>query len=68
MSDVMQMVPVRLAPQTVGQIDALVTVLGGNRSEFVRMAVEERLERMAPVLKLLDTTRSAVSLEGEPAV
>lgn len=67
MSDVMQMVPVRLAPQTVGQIDALVTVLGGNRSEFVRMAVDERLERMAPVLKLL-AERETVSLEGEPAV
>lgn len=59
-SEVMQMVPVRMQPDQVEKIDYLVSVLGGNRSEFIRMAVEERLERMAPALALLETTRKAV--------
>ena len=57
-SDVMQLVPVRIQPDQVEKIDLMVAVLGGNRSEFIRMAVDERLARMAPVLALLDTTRS----------
>ena len=51
--EVMQLVPVRLMPEQVERVDYLVSLLGGNRSEFIRMAVEERLERMAPVLELL---------------
>lgn len=61
---VMQLVPVRMQPDQVEKIDYLVSVLGGNRSEFIRMAVEERLERMAPVLALLDTTQSVVKVKS----
>lgn len=59
-SDVMQMVPVRMPSELVDRIDGLVAVLGGNRSEFVRMAVEERLQRMAQVVEMLAT-------DGAPA-
>lgn len=52
-SDVMQMVPVRIQPDQVEKIDQMVAVLGGNRSEFIRMAVDERLARLAPVLVAL---------------
>lgn len=50
---VMQLVPVRLQPQAVEEIDELVAVLGGNRSEFIRMAVDERLVRMRPLMLTL---------------
>lgn len=52
-SDVMQVVPVRMPPGLVEEIDGLVAVLGGNRSEFIRMGAEERLQRMRPLMRTL---------------
>lgn len=59
MNETMQMVPVRLLPQRVEEIDELVSILGGNRSEFVRLAVDERLARMRPLLATLASASSA---------
>lgn len=57
----MQVVPVRMPPEQVVEIDGLVAVLGGNRSEFIRLAAEERLVRMRPLmLTLADAARGAV--------
>lgn len=57
---VMQLVPVRLQPQAVEEMDALVAVLGGNRSEFIRMAVDERLVRMRPLMVTLADAAAGV--------
>ncbi len=72
-NETMQMVPVRLLPERVAEIDAITEILGGNRSEFVRMAVDERLQRMAPLLVSLADARlrqaqAADAAVAEPAV
>lgn len=56
-SEAMQVVPVRMPSELVEEIDGLVAVLGGNRSEFIRMAAQERRDRMRP---LADAARGAV--------
>lgn len=63
---VMQLVPVRLQPQAVEEIDELVALMGGNRSEFIRMAVDERLVRMRPLMvTLADAAKSgALTIEN----
>lgn len=52
-NDVMQVVPVRMPRETVEQIDRMVELLGGSRSEFIRMGSEERLQRLAQAAALL---------------
>lgn len=52
-SEAMQVVPVRMPSELVEEIDGLVAVLGGNRSEFIRMGTEERVVRMRPLMRTL---------------
>lgn len=53
-SEAMQVVPIRMPSELVEEIDGLVAVLGGNRSEFIRMGAEERLVKMRPLMVTLD--------------
>lgn len=63
-SENLQLVPVRIPPEQVDEIDGLVAVLGGNRSEFIRLAVAERLQRMRPLMvTLADAAASAAPLD-----
>lgn len=61
-SERLQLVPVRIPPEQVDEIDELVAVLGGNRSEFIRMAVDERLRRMRPLMVTLADAAKVVTL------
>ena len=61
-SEAMQVVPVRMPSELVEEIDELVAVLGGNRSEFIRMASEERLRRMRPLMVTLADASKEVTL------
>ena len=45
-AETMEMVSIRLKPEQIEQIDQVVATLGGNRSDFVRLAVDDRLRRM----------------------
>ena len=40
------MIPIRMSAETIAEIDAVVDVLGGTKSEFIRRAAEERLAKM----------------------
>ena len=53
MANPTEYVPVRLRQDQLAAMDEVVTKLGGSRSEFVRMAVDERLKSMARVLSAL---------------
>lgn len=66
-SDVMQVVPVRMPPEQVNEIDALVAMMGGNRSEFIRMATDERLARMRPLMATLAEAAESGALTTENA-
>lgn len=46
MDDNMIMVPVRMPPALLAAVDQTVAILGGNRSQFVRMAVSDRLDKL----------------------
>ena len=64
----MQVVPVRMPSELVEEIDELVAVLGGNRSEFIRMGTEERLARLRPLMRTLaDAADAADVLTPEAA-
>ena len=67
-SDVMQVVPIRMPSELVEEIDGLVAVLGGNRSEFIRMASEERLVRMRPLMRTLAEAGDALTLENAETI
>lgn len=43
-------VPVRFRPDQLEQMDEVIAKIGGTRSDFVRIAVDERLGRMQKVL------------------
>lgn len=48
-AETMEMVSIRLKPEQIEQIDQVVAKLGGNRSDFVRLAVDDRLRRLSPL-------------------
>jgi len=51
-AETMEMVSVRLKPEQIEEIDQVVGVLGGNRSDFVRMAVDDRLTKLRNLVAL----------------
>lgn len=53
MSNPTEYVPVRLRQDQLAALDEAVKTLGGNRSEFVRMAVDERLQRLERIVTAL---------------
>lgn len=53
MTNPTEYVPVRLRQDQLAAMDEALKALGGSRSEFVRMAVDERLKNMARVLSAL---------------
>ncbi len=52
-NEAMQYVAVRMPSELVEEIDGLVSVLGGNRSEFIRLAADERIVKLRPLLVTL---------------
>lgn len=65
-AETMEMVSVRLKPEQLEEIDQVVGVLGGNRSDFVRMAVDDRLTKLRSLVALsqgqdYDPTGAALS-------
>lgn len=64
----MQVVPVRMPSELVEEIDELVAVLGGNRSEFIRMGTEERVVRMRPLMRTLADAVDAITLENAETI
>lgn len=54
-------VPVRLRQDQLAAMDEALKALGGSRSEFVRMAVDDRLKHMARVLSALEGNAVPVS-------
>lgn len=53
MTNPTEYVPVRLRQDQLAAMDEALKALGGSRSEFVRMAVDERLKNMERVLSAL---------------
>ena len=49
MVDRMIMIPVKMPRELITALDQTVGKIGGNRSQFVRMAVIERLAVLAPL-------------------
>lgn len=58
-NEVMQVVSVKLPPEQVERVDAVVSALGGNRSEFIRLAVDERLQRLMPAVMMLTAEKAS---------
>lgn len=50
--ETLEMVSVRLKSEQIEEIDQVVGVLGGNRSDFVRMAVDDRLAKLRNLVAL----------------
>lgn len=61
MTNPTEYVPVRLRQDQLTAMDEALKALGGSRSEFVRMAVDERLKHMARVLSALEGNAVPVS-------
>lgn len=51
-AETMEMVSVRLKPEQIEQIDRAIAQLGGNRSDFVRLSVDERLAKLRVLVAL----------------
>lgn len=51
-AETMEMVSIRLKPEQIEQIDQVVATLGGNRSDFVRLAVDDRLNKLRTLVAL----------------
>ena len=51
-AETMEMVSIRLKPEQIEQIDQVVAELGGNRSDFVRLAVDDRLAKLRTLVAL----------------
>lgn len=51
-AETMEMVSIRLKPEQIDQIDQVIAELGGNRSDFVRMAVDDRLNKLRTLVAL----------------
>lgn len=51
---------VRIEDEQVELIDRLVETFGGNRSDFIRLAVAERIERLT---KMLESSEAQAQLQ-----
>lgn len=67
MTNPTEYVPVRLRQDQLAAMDEAVKKLGGSRSEFVRMAVDERLRTVARALSALDGDATPASEYHDPA-
>lgn len=70
MTNPTEYVPVRLRQDQLAAMDEALKALGGSRSEFVRMAVDERLKHVARAISALigDTTVPASEYHAPAAL
>lgn len=70
MTNPTEYVPVRLRQEQLAAMDEALKKLGGSRSEFVRMAVDERLKHLTRALSALngDDSTPAPAYHDEAAL
>ena len=66
MTNPTEYVPVRLRQDQLVAMDKAVKVLGSSRSEFLRMAVDERLKRLEQVLSALQQDVDGIQVGAMP--